>query len=226
MNWIISRWCIKTSTFGWLVLLGLIGGCSPINEKTSRVRELPFYNEATFTPRWINPTEIAEGFHQIPSFSLTNQQGQQVTERHLDDKITVVDFFFTTCPGICPKMTNNMLLVQEAFAEEEALQILSHSVTPDYDDVGVLKMYAEAKGVKSERWHLLTGEQSTIYDLGRNYYFIEEDLGLEKDPEDFIHTENFVLIDQNRRIRGIYNGLSKTAISQLIADARLLMDKN
>ncbi|MEO9802440.1 MAG: SCO family protein [Reichenbachiella sp.] len=225
MNWIISKWYTRTSVFGWLAVMGFTFGCSPVKEKTSRVPDLPFYDEATYTPQWINPTEVADDFHQIPSFSLTNQQGQQITEKHLDDKITVVDFFFTTCPGICPKMTNNMLLVQEAFAEEETLQILSHSVTPDYDDVDVLKIYAEAKGVKNERWHLLTGEQSTIYDLGRNHYFIEEDLGLEKDPEDFIHTENFVLIDQNRRIRGIYNGLSKTAISQLIADAKTLMDK-
>lgn len=209
----------------YVVVLALAGGCTQVKEKTSRVEHLPYYQEATYTPQWLNPAEVAADFHRIPSFSLTNQLGENITEKHLDEKVTVVDFFFTTCPGICPNMTSNMLLVQEAFAEEASLQMLSHSVTPDYDGVEVLKTYAEAKGVNSDRWYLLTGESSVIYDLGRNFYFIEEDLGLTKDPEDFIHTENFVLIDQQRRIRGIYNGLNKTAISQLIADARDLLEK-
>lgn len=202
----------------------IFASCSSSNkEKTSRVAHLPYYNEATFTPRWIDPTEISEDFHQIPSFSLINQLGEKVTEKSLDDKITVVDFFFTVCPGICPKMTNNMLLVQEAFRSEEDVQIFSHSVTPDYDSTAVLLEYANLKGIENEKWYLLTGDRDLIYDLGRNHYFIEEDLGLQKDPEDFIHTENFLLIDQNRRIRGIYNGLSKTAIQQLIADAKTLL---
>ena len=116
-----------------------------------------------------------------------------------------------------------MKLVQEAFEQENNLQIYSHSVTPDYDSVSVLKKYAERQGISSKKWHLLTGEQTMIYDLGRNQYFIEEDLGLDKDPEDFIHTENFVLIDQNKRIRGIYNGLNKSSVNQLIADAKTLL---
>ncbi|WP_456462824.1 SCO family protein [Reichenbachiella sp.] len=184
---------------------------------------LPYYNEATFTPRWIDPSEVSDDFHRIPAFTLTNQLGERMTEESLNDKITVVDFFFTVCPGICPKMTNNMLLVQEAFGSVEDVQIFSHSVTPDYDSVSVLREYARIKGINGAQWHLLTGDRDMIYNLGRNHYFIEEDLGLQKAPEDFIHTENFLLIDQDRRIRGIYNGLSKTAIQQLIADAKTLM---
>ncbi|MEP2026762.1 SCO family protein [Reichenbachiella sp.] len=204
--------------------LALLSSCSSnVKETTSRVDHLPFYNDATFTPKWIEPSDVSTDFHQIPTFSLTNQQGEQITENHLDNKITVVDFFFTSCPGICPKMTDNMLIVQETFSEEQALQIFSHSVTPDYDSVSVLKEYASLKGVDNNKWHLLTGDRDMIYDLGRNHYFIEENLGLQKDPADFIHTENFLLIDQNRRIRGIYNGLSKPAIRQLIADAKTLL---
>lgn len=193
------------------------------NEKTSRVEELPFYEEATFTPNWVSEEDVSDDFHQIPAFDLTNQEGDQITEQHLNDHITVVDFFFTSCPGICPKMTSNMMLVQEAFLNSEEVMILSHSVTPEYDSIPVLKEYAELKGIQSEKWHLLTGDRSVIYDLGRNQYFIEEDLGLEKDPDDFIHTENFVLIDQNRRIRGIYNGLNKSSVNQLIADVKMLL---
>lgn len=221
MNWTISKWYISSKAL--VVLLVGIMACTESRQQSSRVSELPFYEEATFTPRWISSKDVQADFHQIPAFSLINQSGKEITEQNLNGKVTVVDFFFTTCPGICSKMTNNMLMVQEAFIDENSVQIMSHSVTPDYDDAEVLKNYAEARGVNSDRWHLLTGDRSLIYDLGRNHYFIEEDLGLQKAPEDFIHTENFVLIDQNRRIRGIYNGLNKTSIRQLIADARMLL---
>lgn len=210
------------------ILLGLllaVGCSSPTkrSEKTSRVENLPFFNEATFTPLWIDPDEVADDFHHIPPFTLVNQRNEVVTEEYLNGKVSVVDFFFTSCPGICPKMTSNMLLVQDAFLENVDVMILSHSVTPEYDSVQILNEYADAKGVSSANWHLLTGERSVIYDLGRNNYFVEEDLGLEKNPEDFIHTENFVLIDQKRRIRGIYNGLNKSSIAQLIADMKTLL---
>lgn len=197
--------------------------CTKSEKKTNRVNELPYYNDATFTPRWVSSADVPDNFHQVPSFELLNQLGEKVTEKNLNEKVTVVDFFFTTCPGICPKMTSNMLLVQEAFLSNDNVQILSHSVTPEYDSVPILKEYADLKGIEKERWHLLTGERAVIYDLGRNQYFIEEDLGLDKDPEDFIHTENFVLIDQERRIRGIYNGLNKPSVRQLIADVEALL---
>ena len=217
----MNKWYISSSV--WLLIGGIILGCSNRSEEGSRVVELPFYNDPTFTPRWINAGQVTDDFHRIPSFELMNQLGEHVTEKDLDQKVTVVDFFFTSCPGICPQMTSNMLLVQEAFMENEEVMILSHSVTPEYDSVAILKEYADLKGIQKEKWHLLTGERSVIYDLGRNQYFIEEDLGLEKDIDDFIHTENFVLIDQQRRIRGIYNGLSKTSVRQLVADVKTLL---
>jgi protein SCO1/2 len=135
----------------------------------------------------------------------------------------VADFFFTSCPGICPKMTSNMLLIQEAFKDNDKVELLSHSVMPEFDSVSVLKSYADAKGVIDNKWHLVTGERELIYDLGRNYYFVEEDLGIDKTCDDFLHTENFVLIDQQGYIRGIFNGLNKSSVNQLIADIKTLI---
>lgn len=206
------------------ILIGVIfTACNNSVEKTSRVDVLPYYEDATFAPRWFDSNEeIPQDFHRIPEFDLTNQMGESFTNSMVEGKIYVADFFFTSCPGICPKMTSNMSLIQEAFMDDGVVLLLSHSVTPEYDSVSVLQEYAEIKGVKSEKWHLLTGDRDHIYDLGRNYYFVEEDLGLNKTADDFLHTENFILIDQLGFIRGIYNGLNKAAISQLMADIKTL----
>ncbi len=203
------------------VLLGG-SGCDAEQESTTAVRQLPYYEEATYTPRWFDGEAVPDGFHRIPAFALQNQLGDTVTEATVNGKIFVVDFFFTACPGICPKMTDNMAIVQEAFADAEEVLLLSHSVTPEYDSVAVLGRYAEEKGVIDGKWHLLTGDRDEIYELGRNDYFVEEDLGLEKAADEFIHTENFVLVDQQRHIRGIYNGLDRAAVDQLIADMHTL----
>ena len=214
---------IKTSGLFLLSLLAIFFSCEKQAERVSRVEVLPYYTEATFTPHWLNPNDdsLAQ-LHHISPFQLVNQDGDTITEKNLEGKIYVADFFFTTCPGICPKMTSNMAVLQEEFWEDEEIMLISHSVTPDYDSVSVLKNYADAKGVSSQKWHLVTGDRQQIYDLGRKDYFVEEDLGLEKEADDFLHTENFVLIDSNRRIRGIYNGLNKVSINQLIADIKTL----
>jgi len=205
------------------LLMVIVVACGKSNTELSRVEQLPYYKDATFTPQWMTEKEsLPSDFHQIPAFTLTNQLGQTITEKEVMDKIYVADFFFTACPGICPKMTANMARIQEAFKEDEEVLLLSHSVTPEYDSIPVLKRYAKIKGVIDYKWHLLTGKRKDIYDLGRNFYFVEEDLGVEKDEGDFLHTENFVLIDQNRHIRGIYSGLNKTAVQQLITDIKTL----
>jgi protein SCO1/2 len=206
--------------------LMLLGACqvSQPKEKQSRVASLPYYNEATFTPNWLDANSPAlDEFHRIPSFKLINQNGDTISELNLQNKVFIADFFFTTCPGICPKMTDNMGLLQEEFIEQKDLILLSYSVTPETDSVSVLKEYAINKGVQSGKWHLLTGSRKTIYNLGRNAYFIEEDLGVKKVEDDFLHTENFVLIDRNKHIRGIYNGLNKSSVEQLMADVRTLL---
>ena len=192
----------------------------------SRVETLPYYNEASFTPKWLNNVEDLETFHKVPSFNLIDQNGESVTEQTFKEKIYVTDFFFTTCPGICPKMTENMALVQEAFKDDPEVLLLSHSVTPETDSVQVLKTYAENKGAISNKWYLVTGDRKQIYDLGRKTYFVEQDLGQEKDEDEFLHSENFVLIDKNKHIRGIYNGLNATAVQQLIADIKTLEKEN
>lgn len=206
-----------------LLSILLLVACNESQPNKSRVETLPFYSEATFTPHWIAPNdEILDTFHRISPFKLTNQDGEIVTEKTFEDKIYVVDFFFTICPGICPKMTANMAVLQDEFLQDNDVLLLSHSVTPERDSVSVLKEYAENKGIISQKWHLVTGTQQEIYRLGRKDYFVEEDLGLNKEEDEFLHTENFVLIDKNRHIRGIYNGLNKTSINQLIADIKNL----
>lgn len=122
-------------------------------------------------------------------------------------------------------MTSNMSMIQDAFLEDDDVVLLSHSVTPGVDSVSVLKAYAEAKGVLSNKWHLLTGDRSEIYELGRRKYFVEDDLGEERNDDEFLHTENFILVDSNRHIRGIYNGLRKASVNQLIKDIKTLQSE-
>ena len=185
---------------------------------------LPYYDTPDFTPKWemSNP----KTFHQIRPFSLVNQENQIFTEKNIEGKICVADFFFTTCPGICLKMTNSMADIQKEFINDNEILLLSHSVTPDKDRVEVLKEYGNEKGVDFKRWKLLTGDKEEIYDLGRKYYFVEEDEGITKGDEVFLHTENFVLIDKQRHIRGIYNGLDPNSMKDLIRDIKTLQKEN
>ncbi|MFT4644409.1 MAG: protein SCO1/2 [Planctomycetota bacterium] len=189
------------------------------NSKITESIALPYYKDAYFTPVWLNKNSVElANFHKIPNFELISHRGEIITEKTVEGKIYVTNFFFTTCPGICPKMTSNLSILQDEFKNDTTLLLLSHSVTPDKDSVAVLAKFAQKNNVSANQWHLLTGKRQQIYNLGRLFYFVEEDLGMEKDPDDFLHTENFVLIDKNRHIRGIYNGLNTTAVNQLIAD--------
>lgn len=182
--------------------------------------QLPYYDTADFTPKWEMPNE--KTFHQIRPFNLINQENQAFTEKDIQGKICVADFFFTSCPGICPKMTSSMTDIQNEFINDNDVMLLSHSVTPEKDSVSVLKQYAQDKKVDFKRWKLLTGTKNEIYDLGRKYYFVEEDEGLKKGNDVFLHTENFILIDKQRHIRGIYNGLDPNSIKNLILDIKVL----
>jgi len=208
----------------WLVLL--LSACANEEAIETRTDQLPFYLEASFTPHWIDPlSEEIKNIHSISPFEFINQEGDTISQTFFDGKIYITDFFFTSCPGICTQMAANMSILQDSFLHEQDVLLLSHSVTPNKDSVPVLKNYAEAKGISSKKWHLVTGDRSEIYKLGRKDYFVEEDLGINKSDEEFLHTENFVLIDRNRHIRGIYNGLNKVSINQLIADVHLLIQE-
>ncbi|MBM1107758.1 SCO family protein [Aurantibacter crassamenti] len=192
-------------------------------EETSRVAYLPYYSDESFTPKWITPnSEEEKQFHKIKDFKLVDQLGDTITQKTFADKIYITDFFFTTCPGICLKMTGSMQKVQEEFKDDSDIFLLSHSVTPSIDSVAVLKAYAEKNNIIDSKWHLVTGDKTEIYNLARNQYFVENDLGVPKDINDFLHTENFLLIDKNKHIRGIYNGLNRASIAQLITDVKAL----
>jgi protein SCO1/2 len=186
--------------------------------------ELPYYGSAEFTPHWFksDSPELAD-FHQVPEFSFTDQQGESVTLDTVKDKIYVASFFFTSCPGICPRMRSQLSKVQSEFLYDDDVIIISHSIQPGNDTVEVLQQYAQKNGIKAQKWHLVTGEQEQIYALARNAYFANEDLGEFVSNEDFLHTENLVLVDKNRHIRGIYNGLNNTSVTNLITDMKLLM---
>lgn len=191
--------------------------------ETSRVEHLPYYMEETFTPHWLKPnSEEEKEFHRIPDFKFVNQLGDTITQKTFEDKIYVTDFFFTSCPGICTKMTGNMAKIQEEFKTDSDVLLLSHSVTPSIDSIPILKTYAQNHGVLDNKWHLITGDKTEIYNLGRNHYFVENDLAVPKDINDFLHTENFLLIDRKKHIRGIYNGLNRASIAQLVVDIEAL----
>jgi len=186
--------------------------------------QLPYYNSATFTPSWLNAnSEALNDFHKISNFSWLNQDGDLITNNTFKNKVYVASFFFTACPGICPKMRSRLSKVQQAFLTNDNVAIISHSIQPANDTVQVLKEYADDHGIKSGKWHLVTGNRDDIYNIAREDYFANEDLGEFVSNQDFLHTENLVLIDTNRHIRGIYNGLNKTSVAHLIGDIELLL---
>ena len=160
-------------------------------------------------------------FHKIAPFSLTNQNGLTVTEKDYMNKIYVADFFFTTCPSICPKMTENMGLIQENIKTDNQVLLLSFSVTPEIDSVQQLKSYAIEKGVIDSKWNLLTGNKKEIYELARKSYLAVKTDG-DGGEHDMIHTENFILVDPEKRIRGFYDGTDINAMDELLSDIKVL----
>ena len=160
-------------------------------------------------------------FHKIAPFSLTNQNGLTITEKDYMNKIYVADFFFTTCPSICPKMTANMGLIQENIKTDNQVLLLSFSVTPEIDSVQQLKSYAIEKGVIDSKWNLLTGNKKEIYELARKSYLAVKTDG-DGGEHDMIHTENFILVDPEKRIRGFYDGTDINAMDELLSDIKVL----
>jgi len=160
-------------------------------------------------------------YHTIADFSLINQNGKTITQEDYKDKIYVADFFFTTCLTICPVMTDNMVIIQEKLKNDAEVMLLSHSVTPVIDSVAQLKKYALEKGVNDEKWNLVTGDKKQIYSLARKSYLAVKEDG-NGDEYDMIHTENFILVDKQKRIRGFYDGTKDEDIEQLLKDIEIL----
>jgi protein SCO1/2 len=184
---------------------------------------LPYYNTEEFTPHWIDTySEELKDFHTIPSFSFIDQEGKKITDRTFENKIYVANFFFTSCPGICPTIRSKLSKVQDKFINDPQVKILSHSIQPSIDTVEVLKQYANEHNIESDMWHLVTGDKDAIYALAKSAYFANEDLGEIQNSNDFLHTENLLLIDQNKHIRGVYNGLNTASVNYLMADIETL----
>lgn len=185
-------------------------------------KKLPIYQPASVNAELVDSTiQYQKKYHKIADFSLINQNGKIITQEDYADKIYVADFFFTTCQTICPVMTKNMHEVQKAFITDNEVKMLSHTVTPEIDSVEQLKRYALEKGVDASKWNLVTGDKKQIYELARKSYLAVKDDG-DGGPFDMIHTENFMLIDKERQIRGFYDGTDPKEIERLIDDIKIL----
>ena len=167
---------------------------------------LPIYSPRDINPELVDSTVQHIGNdHKIADFAFTNQNGKLITQKDYENTIYVADFFFTTCPTICPKMTDNMVWLQNQLKKYPNVKLLSFSVTPDIDTPQILKKYAVEKGVDDSRWNLVTGDKSAIYYLARKSYLAVK-TGKPEEMYDMVHTENFILVDKNKRIRGFYDG--------------------
>ncbi|WP_018479127.1 SCO family protein [Pontibacter roseus] len=220
----MNRSSISNSGFVILLVLlaGLLQGCSGGPDANS---ELPYLGERQVVQRESGGQQVADTvYHRIPDFAFINQDSQVVTSLTLQDKVYVTDFFFTTCPTICPKMKSQMLRVYEAFKDEPQLVLLSHTIDPAHDTVAVLRDYAERLQVSSDKWHFVTGEKDSIYDIALQYMVTaQED---QEEPGGFVHSGAFVLVDQNRHVRGIYDGTDPAQVDKLIRDIPALLDSN
>ncbi|MFI2741873.1 SCO family protein [Zhouia sp. PK063] len=185
-------------------------------------KHLPIYQPAMVNPALVDSSiSYIKKYHTIADFKLINQNGDTITQANYKNKIYVANFFYTTCPSICPIMTANMADLQNMLKDDKEVFFLSHSVTPEIDSVAQLKKYALEKGVDDSRWNLVTGSKKQIYELARKSYMAVKTVG-DGGPYDMIHTENFILVDKKRRIRGYYDGTNKDDVMQLLKDIKFL----
>lgn len=185
-------------------------------------KKLPVYQPSMVNSELVDTTvQFVRKYHKIADFNLLNQNGETITQDTYEDKIYVADFFFTTCLTICPIMTDHMLEIQERLKNDPEVLLLSHSVIPVADSVPQLKKYALEKGVNDAKWNLVTGDKKQIYELARKSYLATKTDG-DGGPYDMIHTENFILVDKEKRIRGFYDGTKAEAIDDLLIDIETL----
>jgi protein SCO1/2 len=187
-------------------------------------KKLPIYSPSMVNPELVDSTvQHVKKYHTIANFSFTNQNGKTITQNDYEGKIYVSDFFFTTCPTICPIMQDNMVEIQKAFKNNPNVLLLSHTVMPHIDSVPVLKKYALEKGVIDSKWNLVTGDKKAIFYIARKSYLAVKTES-EGELYDMVHTENFILVDDKKRVRGFYDGTNKEDIIRLIADIQFLVD--
>lgn len=185
---------------------------------------LPVYQPGDLNPSLVDATVKNNQDHHIASFELVNQLGDTITEEQYKGKIYVACFFFTRCVTLCPKLSKSMQRLQYYYIDSPEPLLISHSVTPEMDSVPVLKRYADKFSADPNRWNLVTGPKEHIYELARKSYFAVLDEG-DGGMQDFIHTENFVLVDREGRLRGYYDGTSTDEVNQLIADIAILQSE-
>ena len=186
------------------------------------IETLPIYSPSMVSKELVEENiQFIKKYHKIKDFSMKNQNGETITQEFYNDKIYVADFFFTTCPTICPIMTENMGYVQEKIKNDSYVLLLSFSVTPEIDSVEQLKKYALEKNVIDSKWNLVTGNKKDIYNLARTSYLVAKTNG-DGGKYDMIHTENFVLVDKEKRIRGFYDGTNSKEMDQLLNDIKIL----
>jgi len=180
--------------------------------------ELPILDQRDFDPDLVDSEAYnSKKGHKIPDFEFLDQEGRVFTNKDLDGKIYIADFFFTSCAGICPIMKKNMFKIQQEFISDSLIKIVSHTVHPEKDSVAVLNEYAKLNKINSNKWHLLTGDKKALYDIARKGYFAVSKVD-ENIQNAFIHTENFILVDNFQRIRGVYNGTMPYEITRLVED--------
>ena len=214
--WIRYRYLI------FFIIIFTISGVSIFKYVLTPEKKLPVYSPSMVNSELVSQEiQYKKKYHKISNFVMTNQNNELVTEKDYDNKIYVADFFFTTCPSICPMMTGNMVFLQNEL-EKEDIMFASFSVTPEIDSVEVLKKYAVEKGVDDSRWNLMTGNKKEIYDLARKSYLVAKE-NPDEGSHDMIHTENFVLVDKEKRIRGYYDGTNIDEINLLLSDINLLI---
>ena len=191
------------------------------------VKRLPFVAPKSTNPELVDSTVVhIKKRHFIPDFALTNQNGKTITQKDYENKIYVADFFFTTCGTICPIMTSNMKKVQRAILLDNDIKLLSHTVMPEIDTVAQLKRYAREKGVIDSKWNLVTGSKKDIYNLARKSYLVAKYDPTKEDGYGIVHTENFVLVDKKKRIRGRYDGTDDEDIERLLRDIEILKQED
>ena len=188
-------------------------------------KSLPIFNPSDVNPELVDSTvQYISKYHTISDFSFVNQNGKTITQKDYEGKIYVADFFFTTCGSICPKMTTNLSDIQKAFANNPKVKLLSHTVFPETDSVPVLKAYAKKHHVDDNKWNLVTGDKKEIYTMARKSYLAVK-LGKPSELYDMVHTENFVLVDTKKRVRGFYDGTNKEDMKRLIEDITFLSNE-
>ena len=193
--------------FGVMIVLSIVF-LSLFYRALKPEKTLPIYTPAMVNPEMVDTLvqhQDNKQKHKIADFALTNQNGETITQKDYENFIYVADFFFTTCPTICPIMTDNMVWLQEQIKDYPDVKLLSFSVTPEIDTQEVLAQYAKEKGVNSKKWNLLTGDKKDIYYLARQS-FLAVKTGSPDEMYDMVHTENFVLVDKKGRVRGFYDG--------------------